>query len=149
MLAKTNISANKKHIALVAHDGCKEKLCEWAMRNRLILRQHTLYATGTTGKLLEEHLGYPVFKFKSGPFGGDQQIGARITEGEIDCLVFFWDPLTAQPHEHDVRALLRLATLWNIPTACNESTGDLLITSPQLNALRTQSEIAELLNGTA
>ncbi|MCF6287639.1 MAG: methylglyoxal synthase [Proteobacteria bacterium] len=119
----------KKNIALIAHDACKARLRDWAVKNKHTISQHQLYATGTTGALLESSLNTPIVKFESGPFGGDQQIGARIVEGEIDCLIFFWDPLSAQPHDNDIKALLRLATLWNIPTACNEATGDLLVAS--------------------
>ncbi len=122
-----------KHIALIAHDGCKERLSEWVERNKVILRKHKLYATRTTGHLLESVLDLQVVKFHSGPLGGDQQIGAKISEGEINCLIFFWDPLSALPHEHDVKALLRLATLQNIPVACNEATGNFLIASSFLN----------------
>ena len=117
-------------IALVAHDQCKDDLLAWAMHNRDILVQHRLVATGTTGGLVAKALHTPVERVASGPQGGDLQIGARIVQGQIDMLVFFWDPLTAQPHEPDVKALLRIAVLNDIPTACNRSTADHLITSP-------------------
>ncbi len=107
---------------------------EWAEFNRDLLAGHNLFATGTTGKMLSEQVGLPVTRFHSGPFGGDQQIGARIADGEIDLLVFFWDPLKPLPHDHDVKALLRVAVLWNIPVACNRATADFLISSPLMNS---------------
>lgn len=123
-----------RHLALVAHDNMKVQLLSWAGYNRDTLSQHVLYATGTTGTMLEYELGLPVHRFMSGPVGGDQQIGARIAEGGITMLVFFWDPLEAQPHDPDVKALLRIGTVWNIPMACNVASADLLISSPLLGS---------------
>jgi methylglyoxal synthase len=126
--------ATRRRIALVAHDGRKRDMREWAEFNRDLLAAHTLFATGTTGRMLSEEVGLPVTRFHSGPLGGDQQIGARIADGEIDLLVFFWDPLEPHPHDHDVKALLRVAVLWNIPVACNRATADFLISSPLMNS---------------
>ncbi len=118
-----------KNIALVAHDNMKNDLVEWAQWNKPVLQRHNIFATGTTGRLMEAELEMSVTKFQSGPLGGDQQIGAFITEGKIDFLIFFWDPLEPQPHDPDVKALLRIALVWNIPTACNRATADFLISS--------------------
>ena len=118
----------KKTIALVAHDSCKKDLLAWVSHNLEMLQGHNFYATGTTGKIVSEVLK-GVKCLKSGPLGGDQQLGALISEGEVDYLIFFWDPMTSQPHDVDVKALLRLSVLYNIPTACNRSSADFMITS--------------------
>jgi len=122
-----------KKIALVAHDNKKRDLVEWAKFNRDLLAHHTVYATGTTGVVLEQELGFPIIRLESGPLGGDQQIGARIVDGEIDFLIFFWDPLEPMPHDPDVKALLRMAVVWNIPIACNRASADLMISSPLMD----------------
>ena len=121
---------NKKRIALIAHDHKKDDLVEWTVFNESKLAQCTLIATGTTGGLLEKALDRQVTKLNSGPFGGDQQIGALISEGKVDALIFFWDPLHPLPHDQDIKALLRIAVLWNIPVACNRTTADFIISSP-------------------
>ena len=133
VLILTTTLTGKKKIALVAHDNKKKELRDWAKFNRGTLAHHQVYATGTTGRVLEADLGFKVTKLQSGPLGGDQQIGAKISQREIDFLVFFWDPLESQPHDPDVKALLRMAVVWNIPVACNRSSADFMISSPLMN----------------
>jgi len=122
-----------KKIALVAHDNKKRDLVEWAKFNRDLLAHHEVFATGTTGEILERELDFPITKLQSGPLGGDQQIGAKIVDNTIDFLIFFWDPLEPQPHDPDVKALLRMAVVWNIPIACNRASADFMISSPLMD----------------
>ncbi len=141
---KVIVMGEEKNVALVAHDNRKKDLLEWARFNRGSLSHHTLFATGTTGAMLEEALELPVVRLIHGPLGGDQQIGARIAENVIDFLVFFWDPLEPLPHDPDVKALLRIAVLYNIPTACNRATADFLISSPLMTRSYERIQLDDL-----
>ncbi len=129
----TNKLGKQKKIALIAHDHRKKDMIEWALKKKELLSRHFLCGTGTTATLISEETGLPVKPYKSGPLGGDQQIGALIAEGIVDFMIFFWDPLTSQPHDPDVKALLRIAVLYDIPVAMNRSTADYLLTSPYMN----------------
>lgn len=123
----------KKRIALIAHDNKKDSLIEWARFNKLLLANHELFGTGTTGRMVANELGLKVHCFKSGPLGGDQQVGAKISEGELDFIIFFWDPLSPHPHDVDVKALLRIAVVYNVPIACNRSSADFIISSTMMD----------------
>jgi len=133
MTQRKIVMAHDKKIALVAHDNKKRDLVEWAKFNRDLLAHHEVCATGTTGEILEGVLGFKISRLQSGPLGGDQQIGAKIVDNEIDFLIFFWDPLEPMPHDPDVKALLRMAVVWNIPIACNRASADFMISSPLMD----------------
>ena len=127
------MTGRRKRIALIAHDHMKPDILDWATYNRGTLGRHDLFATGTTGSMIETELGLTIKRFRSGPLGGDQQVGAGVAEGRIDFIIFFWDPLAPQPHDVDVKALLRLAVVYNVPIACNRATADFLLSSPLMD----------------
>jgi len=129
MSFRSIVTARRKRIALIAHDNMKRDILEWARYNQGTLSRHELYGTGTTGGLLAKELDLPVHRFRSGPLGGDQQVGAGVAEGRIDFIIFFWDPLAPHPHDVDVKALLRVAVVYNVPIACNRATADFLLSS--------------------
>lgn len=131
---KTVTLAAAKNIALIAHDNKKKDIVAWCAKHKEDLLPHKLYATGTTGMIIEKEVGLQVNKLLSGPLGGDQQVGALITEGKVDVLIFFWDPFEPMPHDPDVKALLRIAAVWNIPIACNQSSADFMVISPLFNS---------------
>lgn len=133
----------RKRIALIAHDGKKKELLNWVMDNKETLQKHELCGTGTTGGLIAENCGLSVKRYKSGPLGGDQQIGALISNGELDIMIFFWDPMTAQPHDVDVKALLRMSVLYNVALACNRASADYLVTSPLFHCEYSEVEDEE------
>jgi methylglyoxal synthase len=132
----------RKRLALIAHDDRKQEMVEWARENQASLAEHELFATGTTGRVVSEALGLPVTCFLSGPFGGDQQVGAGIAEGRLDCVIFFWDPLQSQPHDVDVKALLRIAVVYDCPIACNRATADFILSSPLMRSVYTRGPFA-------
>lgn len=134
MTAREITMGAQKRIALIAHDNLKDDLVRWCVKNEEVLRRHFLCGTGTTARLISEATGLPVEKFLSGPLGGDQQVGARIAEGHIDMMIFFWDPLEAQPHDPDIKALLRIACVYDVPVANNRATADFLMTSRYMNS---------------
>lgn len=129
----------QKSIALIAHDNKKQELIDWCLRNKKILEHHFLCGTGTTARMVADRTGLPVRGFNSGPLGGDQQVGARIVEGKIDVVIFFSDPLAAQPHDPDVKALLRIAQVYDVPIANNKATADFIITSPYMDSTYSHS----------
>jgi methylglyoxal synthase len=132
-MGRTDKAGVRKQIALIAHDNRKADLLDWSRFNRDTLARHDLHATGTTGALIADQLGLPVHRFLSGPLGGDQQVGAAIAEGRIDAVIFFWDPLEPHPHDVDVKALLRIAVVYNITIACNRATADFVLSSPLMD----------------
>jgi methylglyoxal synthase len=133
MTFRSLMTSRRKRIALIAHDNLKRDILEWATYNRGTLSRHDLFGTGTTGGRIATELDLPVHRFRSGPLGGDQQVGAAVAEGKIDFIIFFWDPLAPHPHDVDVKALLRLAVVYNVPIACNRATADFLLSSPLMD----------------
>jgi methylglyoxal synthase len=147
MSNEIHVLAPRKRIALIAHDNKKPELLRWARRHLATLSRHELSATGTTGALLARELGLEIYRFRSGPLGGDQQVGAAIVDGKIDLVVFFWDPLEPQPHDVDVKALLRIAVVYDIPTASNRATADFMISSPLVHEAYDRASADRVLIG--